>query len=79
MNDNKLDGAWEDLKWQVRERWGKFTNNDLSIINGRKDHLLKKLQEKYSYTAAEAKNEVDLFVKSCCNVSKKSNVQSSRP
>ena len=36
MNSDQLEGKWEQLKGQVKEKWGKFTNDDMTIIKGKK-------------------------------------------
>ncbi|MCB0340207.1 MAG: CsbD family protein, partial [Bdellovibrionales bacterium] len=40
MNKEKLEGNWNQLKGKVQEKWGKLTNDDLDVIQGRRDQLL---------------------------------------
>lgn len=56
MNWDQIEGNWKQLKGQVKETWGKFTDDDLDVISGQKDKLIGKLQEKYGIAkeAAEA-------------------------
>lgn len=65
MNWDRVEGNWEQIKGQVVERWGKLTNDDLTIIKGKKDQLLGKLQERYGYTKEQATGEVSDFIRSC--------------
>ena len=34
MNQDTLKGQWTQLKGQVREQWGKLTNDDLDLDPG---------------------------------------------
>lgn len=59
MNWEKIEGNWNQIKGRVKEKWGKFTDDDLEIIAGKRDQLIGKLQEKYQYTKEKAEEEVD--------------------
>ena len=37
MNEDIVKGQWMQLKGQVRQWWGKITDDDLEEIAGRKD------------------------------------------
>ena len=65
MNRDQFEGKWEQLKGQVKEKWGKFTNDDITAIEGKKDQLLGKLQEYYGYSADQANREFRAFMKDC--------------
>lgn len=77
MNWDQVEGKWEEVKGQVKEKWGKITNDDLMVIQGKKDQLLGKLQERYGYTKDQAHKEIDGFMKSCsCGSKSESNTKS---
>ena len=59
MNREQIEGNWKQIKGRVKEKWGRFTDDDLEIIAGKRDQLIGKLQEKYQYTKEEAEEEVD--------------------
>lgn len=65
MNWDQIEGKWEQVKGQVKEKWGKFTNDDMTIIEGKKDKLLGKLRERYGYSAEQADRELVAFMKEC--------------
>ena len=65
MNSDQIEGKWEQIKGQVKARWGKFTNDDILYIKGKKEQLLGKLQERYGYTVDKANVELSSFMKSC--------------
>ena len=47
MDWNRVEGNWKQVKGQVKEKWGKLTDDDLTQINGRRDQLEGKIQERY--------------------------------
>jgi uncharacterized protein YjbJ (UPF0337 family) len=47
------------VKGKVKEKWGKLTEDDLTAINGRRDQLEGKIQERYGYAKDQARKEVD--------------------
>jgi uncharacterized protein YjbJ (UPF0337 family) len=62
MNEDTLKGKWNQIKGRVRSQWGKLTDDEIDQIQGRKDILVGKLQEKYGYTHERAEQEVDHFL-----------------
>jgi uncharacterized protein YjbJ (UPF0337 family) len=59
MDWNRVEGNWKQVKGQVKEKWGKLTDDDLTVINGRRDQLEGKIQERYGYAKDQAKKEID--------------------
>lgn len=62
MNEDILSGNWKQIKGQVKEAWGELTDDELDQIEGRRDRLVGKLQEKYGYTRERAEAEIDRFL-----------------
>jgi uncharacterized protein YjbJ (UPF0337 family) len=54
-----LEGQWKQLRGEVKEWWGKLTDDDLDRIGGKRDRLVGTLQEKYGWTKREAEDEID--------------------
>jgi len=63
MNADQFEGRWKQFKGQVREKWGKLTDDDLHVIAGRRDELIGKIQERYGFAKEKAAKEVDEYVK----------------
>lgn len=63
MNKEIFKGQWKQLKGKAKEQWGKLTDDDLDKIDGRRDYLAGKIQEKYGKSKEEAEKEVDDFCK----------------
>jgi uncharacterized protein YjbJ (UPF0337 family) len=54
-----MQGNWKQLKGKAKENWGKLTNDDLEVINGKYDQLVGKLQERYGYTKEQAEKAAE--------------------
>ena len=64
MNSDQLEGNWKQLKGAVKEKWGKLTDDDFAMAQGKAEVLAGKLQEHYGMTLEEAKKQMDAFIKS---------------
>lgn len=62
MEEHILKGKWLQLRGQIQETWGELTDDELDEIEGERDQLVGKLQEKYGYTKARAEQEVNDFL-----------------
>jgi uncharacterized protein YjbJ (UPF0337 family) len=62
MNEDILKGKWNQLKGDVKMRWGDLTDDEVDMIEGRRDKLIGKLQERYGYTKERAEREVETFI-----------------
>lgn len=59
MDWTQVEGNWKQMKGRVKERWGKLTENDLTVIAGRRDQLEGMIQERYGYAKERARKEID--------------------
>ena len=62
MNWDQVSGKWQQLKGNVRTKWGKLTDDDVEIVAGNRDKLIGKLQERYGFTKDRALDSVDEFI-----------------
>jgi uncharacterized protein YjbJ (UPF0337 family) len=58
MNWDEVAGSWKQFKGNLRERWGRLTGNDLSVLAGRRDQLLGKIQASCGIKPEEAEKEL---------------------
>jgi uncharacterized protein YjbJ (UPF0337 family) len=63
MNWDTVEGQWNQIKGAVKSKWGKLTDQDLTLLSGKKDELLGKLQERYGMQKDEAEKQVDEWLK----------------
>ncbi len=59
MNKDIFEGNWKQMRGQMRNWWGKLTDDDFEQIAGNQDKLIGKLQERYGYSREQAMQEVD--------------------
>jgi uncharacterized protein YjbJ (UPF0337 family) len=59
MNWEQVRGNWQQAKGELKVRWGKLTDDDLTEIDGKRDKLVGSLQEKYGITKEEAMKQID--------------------
>lgn len=63
MNQDTMQGKWKQLKGAAKQRWAKFTDDDLTYLSGKRDELVGRLQERYGYTREQAQQEADEFAR----------------
>ncbi len=61
MNWDQIEGKWKQSAGAVKEKWGKLTDDDLTVIAGKKDQLVGKVQERYGIAREAAQKQVDEF------------------
>lgn len=54
-----IAGKWKQAKGEAQKQWGKLTDNDLAQVEGDREKLLGKIQERYGMTKEEANREID--------------------
>jgi len=62
MNKDILEGNWKQLRGQVKETWGRLTDDELDQINGHRERLAGMLQERYGYTRQQAERSINDFL-----------------
>ncbi|MBC0855111.1 CsbD family protein [Pantoea stewartii] len=58
MNKDEASGNWKQFKGKMKEKWGKLTDDDMQVIEGKRDQLVGKIQERYGYAKDQAEKEV---------------------
>jgi uncharacterized protein YjbJ (UPF0337 family) len=47
----------------IRERWGKLTEDDVEEIEGKRERLIGKIQERYGLAKERAERQLEDFLK----------------
>ena len=58
VNQQTLQGNWNELKGKLREKWGQLTNDDLQAAHGNVDQLIGLIQRK----TGEARSGIESFL-----------------
>ncbi len=61
MNNDIIKGKWKQLSGQIQQKWGKITDDDLTVAEGTRDYLAGKIQERYGVAKDEADKQVKEF------------------
>ena len=63
MNWDIIQGKWDQLKGSAKQQWGDLTDDELTQINGDRDKLAGKLQERYGWAKADAEEKMNDFLR----------------
>ena len=63
MNWDQIEGNWTQFKGKIREQWGRLTDDDIDVINGKREQLVGRVQETYGCLREEAERQVSEFEK----------------
>lgn len=63
MNSDMIAGNWKQLTGKVKEQWGKLTDDDLTVIEGKRDQLVGRVQERYGIAKDKAEEQVSSWEK----------------
>jgi uncharacterized protein YjbJ (UPF0337 family) len=58
VNTQVLQGQWNQVRGQLKKKWGQLTDDDLRFANGNLDQLIGKIQQK----TGEARDAVEGFL-----------------
>ena len=63
MDSNVLESQWHRIKGEIRSKWGKLTDDDLNVIEGSREQLEGKLQQRYGFAKDQIRKDVDDWFK----------------
>jgi uncharacterized protein YjbJ (UPF0337 family) len=63
VNWDRVEGSWKQYQGAIKENWGKLTNDNLDVIDGKRQQLVGRIQEHYGITKDVAEQQVDDFLK----------------
>ena len=58
MNWDQVAGQWKQMKGKAKTEWAKLTDDDLNMIEGHRDQLVGRIQERYGIAKDEAERQV---------------------
>jgi uncharacterized protein YjbJ (UPF0337 family) len=63
VNWEQVEGKWKQYSGKVKEKWGKLTDDDLTVIHGKREQLVGVIQERYGIAKQEAEKQVEEFAR----------------
>ena len=63
MNSDQMKGNWKQFVGKAKEKWGRLTNDDRKVVEGKRDQRVGKIQERYGITREEAERQLGEFEK----------------
>ena len=64
LNRDRVEGKWKQYKGQAKEKWGKLTDDGLDVIDGKRQQIVGKIQERHGISKEAVARQADEFVKS---------------
>ena len=61
MNTDQMKGNWKQFVGKAKENWGKLTDSDWQVIEGKRDQLVGRIQERYGLAREEAERHLADF------------------
>lgn len=62
MNKDIIKGHWHEIKGNLKQQWGKLTDDQITQMQGSYEELEGALQKSYGYQKDQAKKEIDIFI-----------------
>lgn len=62
MNRDRLEGKWKQFSGTVREQWGRLTDDRLSVVAGKYDQAVGRIQERYGIYKEESERQLREFL-----------------
>ena len=61
MNTDQTKGNWIQFVGKAKETWERLTDDDWKVVEGKRDQLVGKIQERYGIDREEAERQVSEF------------------
>jgi uncharacterized protein YjbJ (UPF0337 family) len=58
VNAQALQGQWNQVRGELKKKWGQLTDDDLRFTNGNIDQLIGKIQQR----TGEARDAIEQFL-----------------
>lgn len=63
MDWDRIEGNWKAFKGNAKQQWGRLTDDDLDMIEGRREELEGRIQKQYGFEKDRIRSEIDGWLK----------------
>jgi uncharacterized protein YjbJ (UPF0337 family) len=60
-NWDEIASRWTRFSRDVKKKWGELTDDEVMLVNGRREILAGKIQERYGIAMEEANKQIDAW------------------
>ena len=64
MNWDQMKGQWKQVQGQARQKWADLTDDDMAQIEGKREELVGRIQQRYGVAKEDAERQADEFAAS---------------
>jgi uncharacterized protein YjbJ (UPF0337 family) len=58
-NWEQIAGQWKQVRGEAKKKWGALTDDELMQVDGNRDILAGKIQEKYGIAGEDVNKQID--------------------
>ncbi|MEO6281507.1 general stress protein CsbD [Roseateles sp.] len=63
MNHDRFQGQWAQFQGRAREQWGRLTVEDLAVVAGQREQLVRRLGVLYGIEFQEAEQQIRRWIR----------------
>jgi uncharacterized protein YjbJ (UPF0337 family) len=71
MNEEQVKGAFDQIRGKIKETWGRLSDDDVALANGKREAFFGRLQQTYGLAKEDAEKRLEEIEKSCHHDSNK--------
>jgi len=62
MDWNQVEHDWQRFRPAVKSRWERLSDNELKLVNGKREELCAKIQQAYGVSRDEAQSQITAWL-----------------
>ncbi len=63
MDWSQVEARWKQARGKIKEKWVRLTDEDLEAVEGRRERLERKIQERYGFAIDHVRKEIEDWVR----------------
>ena len=67
MNKLEIKGDWNITKGKLKQKWAKLTDDDLTLVEGKHDEILGRIQKRTGETREAVEKAIKDASGGCCS------------